>query len=300
MSLVFWRIAVGWQAHFSVSVASRSVSRLRRRGRVSEIEHIARAVWFGDFKVSNLLMGLTAYFDDSGTDEANPFLVVAGFAASIEQWDRFTDEWRIAQQEFKAPVPFKAKEFDDARRGYGPYKDWPDSKRKEYYNRLLGIIIRRSFKSFGTALEKAAYQSVILPSERLRKYFYSPFAFSSVNCIFQVCDWRNELYPTEPVLFYFDEGNKNQGQLLDVAKRVLIPSDRMIEDVRPGDDSKLPPLQAADLMAFELCVGSRNMRAEKPRYGRYALQRLDEHSHEWLSVNVGALKARISELIASI
>ena len=39
------------------------------------------------------MISATAYFDDSGTDEANPWLVVAGFVADVHQWERFTKEW---------------------------------------------------------------------------------------------------------------------------------------------------------------------------------------------------------------
>src|ERR1700722_11634832 len=104
-------------------------------------EHLARSVWFGKARRDRLIMAITAYFDDSGTDPKNPSIVVAGFVSTVDQWDRFNDEWLAAELEFEAP-PFHAKIFDDGRRGYGPYKDWLDSKRKDYVNRLLGIISR--------------------------------------------------------------------------------------------------------------------------------------------------------------
>jgi hypothetical protein len=61
-------------------------------------------------------MELSAYFDESGTDAGNPSLVVAGFGATIEQWDRLSTEWLQAQADFGASC-FHAKEFDDARVG---------------------------------------------------------------------------------------------------------------------------------------------------------------------------------------
>jgi hypothetical protein len=246
-------------------------------------------------KMRGFSVALKAYFDDSGTDPGNPSLVVAGFASTEEQWDRFSDEWLGVQEKFEAP-PFHAKEFDDARRGFGPYTDWPKSKREEYLKKLLAIIARRTHKSFGTALEKAAYESLIGSQLAFREYFYAPFAFSSVNCVFQVCDWRNDLYAGEPIQLCFDEGNKNIGQLLSVAKNVLIGSDRMVEDVRQEDDKRTPPLQAADLLAFEMCVEARAVLRNSYRYSRYPLQRLDELPHEWLEVNHDNLQARIDEL----
>ena len=59
-------------------------------------------------------MLLTAYLDDSGTDAANPRLVVAGFASDVDQWERFTNELVELDQEFEAPA-FHAKHFEKAR-----------------------------------------------------------------------------------------------------------------------------------------------------------------------------------------
>ncbi len=263
---------------------------------LSVLAHIGRAIWFRKYSPQNLVMALTAYFDDSGTDVQNSSLIVAGFAADIEQWEKFSEEWEAVRLEFGAPR-FKGKEFDSARRGFGPYKDWPKSKLEDYFNRLLGIILRRTFKSFSTTLEKAAYDAVIKPNEDLRAYFYSPFAFSGFNGIHQVSLWRDASYSKEPILFVFHRGSKNEGQLITVAKRALVGSDRMIQGVESGDDETLPPLQAADLLAFELCSEARSIAAQTRPYSRYGLQRLDEHPHEWLRIDAPVLVTRIAELI---
>jgi hypothetical protein len=134
-------------------------------------------------------MDLAAYFDDSGTDAANPFLVVGGFAADVVQWCKFTDEMQMLDCEFQAPA-FHAKIFEKARHGHGPYAVWPEAGRHEYLNRFLGIVGRRSFKSFGTLLEKDVYDTVIRRHTAFQEYFYSPFVFAAVNTIHAVCQWR--------------------------------------------------------------------------------------------------------------
>ena len=240
-------------------------------------------------------MGVTAYFDDSGTDKDNPVLIVAGFVSTDYSWDVLNEEWVAAESEFGSP-PFHAKIFNDGRKGHGVYKDWTKPKREDYINRLLGIISRRTLKSFATALNKDGYQ-IIDANQPLKEYFYSPFVFASVNCIFQVCDWRNQHYPGEPIRFVFDHGHKNLGQLIDgVAKRVLIGSDHLVSDVSSDDDRNLPPLRAADLLAFEMCVEARVVANDICRDTRYPLLRLDEHPHEWLEINKDNMFTRIAEL----
>jgi hypothetical protein len=243
-------------------------------------------------------LALSAYFDESGTDAGNPAIVVAGFGSSIEQWDRFDEEWSAVREEYGAP-PFKAKEFDDARRGFGFYSEWPKPKRESYLNRLLGIIRRRTFKSFGTVLEKVAYDQAIAPNPQRRNFFYTPYSFAAVNCVFGACDWRNAMHPLTPMLFYFDEGHCNEGELLKVAKEALIGADRMIQDVQSGDDVKLSPLQAADLLAFELCSEKRNVDAKKTRWTRYPLLELSELPHDWVLVDTAGLDDYIKQLISN-
>ena len=174
--------------------------------------------------------------------------------------------------------------------------DWSQAKRDDYLNRLLGIIIRRTFKSFGTVLEKNAYDAVIAPHPARRNYFYAPYAFAAFNCIFETCDWRNEDHAGQVITFFFDKGHKNEGQLLDVAKRALIGVDCLVQDVISADDQFLPPLQAADLLAFELCAEARTLATPTNRYSRYPLLRLDEHPHEWLFINADRLTERVAKL----
>jgi hypothetical protein len=166
-------------------------------------------------------MELVAYLDDSGTDAGSPYLVVAGFAANVEQWSKFTEEIAALDKKFEAP-PFHARDFEKAGVGYGPYSKWAKEKRQHYLNRFLGTIRRRCYKSFGTLLEMAVYDQYIRRFPAIQEHFYAPFAFAAVNTMHAVLQWRDATYPGVPARFVFDTGNKNEGQLKDVAKRAFI------------------------------------------------------------------------------
>jgi hypothetical protein len=159
------------------------------------------------------------------------------------------------------------------------------------------MIGRRCFKSFGTVLEKTAYESIIRPQKAFQEYFYSPFVFAAVNTIHAVRTWRDDAYPGQMLRFVFDRGNKNEGQLSDVAERVFMNSKENVKDVSPGDDAELPPLRAADLLAFELCAEGRNASNPKRQYSRYALIQLDDKPHDWVGVGEEALLTQIGLLI---
>lgn len=240
-------------------------------------------------------MELVAYLDDSGTDAANPCLVVGGFAADVGQWSKFDDELAELDSEFGAP-PFHATTFEKARHGHGPYSIWPEAKRHEYLNRFLGIIGRRCFKSFGTLIEKVVYENIIRRHKAFQQYFYSPFVFAAVNTLHAIRQWRDAAYPGEPLRFVFDSGNKNEGQLNVVAKRAFIGSEKNVKDVSVGDDAELRPLRAADLVAFELCAEGRNASNPQRQFSRYALIQLDDLPHDWVRIGEEALLNEIAAL----
>lgn len=253
------------------------------------VVHIARSVWFNEFRAQNLIMiTASAYFDDSGTDAANTAMVVAGFVADIDQWGKFNEEWNEVLCSYGGGS-FHAKVFDDARRGHGPYSKWQDSKRRQFFERLLGIIIRRTERSIGTVLQKPAYEAVIQPIAQLNGYFGTPYVFCCFNCLHQTREWRAQYHPDVPVRYVFDEGHANQGQLTNAAN-MLKKHDRFMVDLTTDDDRKLAPLQAADLLAFELCSEARRQTNDFQRDSRYALQRLDEHPHDWMNVSEEKLK----------
>jgi hypothetical protein len=242
-------------------------------------------------------MALTVYLDDSGTDAPNTHLVVAGFASEIDQWNRFNNEWKDVLDSFGVPF-FKAKQFDGGRRGKGVYQDWDEKRRRAFMGNLLGIIKRRTFKSFGTLLEKNVFD-YLTANKDLKAYFRSAFAFSVFNCMHSVTEWRNQYHPGTPLLFVVDAGNKNEGDLLEAGRHLkLKQDDRMIQDINTGDDRTLPPLQAADLLAFELCAETRRVEQRPRAYARYPLLELDEHPKDWLRVDAAALSKHVLKLIA--
>ena len=142
---------------------------------------------------------------------------------------------------------------------------------------------------------KEDYDALIGPDESLRKRFYSQFVLAAVNCVHAVCEWRDQYHIGDSLLFVIDEGNKNEDELKQVSTRSIVGDDRLIKDVCTADDKILPPLQAADLLAFELCSERRTV-ATKPtrssaKYSRYPLLVLNEHPHDWVMVGDAHLRA---------
>jgi hypothetical protein len=70
-----------------------------------------------------------------------------------------------------------------------------------------------------------------------------------------------------------------------------------VKDVSVGDDSEMPPLRAADLLAFELCAEGRNASNPKRQFSRCALIQLDDEPHDWVEIGEEALLKEIATLV---
>jgi len=258
---------------------------------ISHARRLAEVIWLGKYDGQNLML-FTAYFDDSGSDSANPALVLAGFVAPVDGWSNFTADWDAVLDKPPGPLParmaFHAKQFDDGRRGHGPYGGWSEDQRREYLGSLLAAIGRHALKSFAVILQKDALGEVTQNAED-KAFFGSPYGVCSFLCLQRVCGWRDREHPDTKVMFVFDRGHANEGELL-VKGAELRRGDKLIADLTTDDDEKEPPLQAADLLAFELCADARRAYGGSPRISRFPLLTLESHPHEW--INPGAADLR--------
>jgi hypothetical protein len=242
------------------------------------------------------LRRLTGYFDESGSDAGNEYYIVAGFVSTVEKWDRFDGDWKAVLRQFKVSS-FHAHEFDNGRRGFGPYKDWDEERRRDFMGKLLGIIVRRTHKSFGTATHKKSLD-IVLGNSDIKRYYGGPFSVSFFNTVHAVSEYRKKHYPSTPIVHIFDEGNSREGAILQAAKTIrLQKGDTMIEDIRPGNDETITPLQAADLLAFEFCSEKRRQAQRPEAYSRYALQYLDDHPRDWLQIDATIIESNLRSLI---
>ena len=130
----------------------------------------------------------TLYCDDSGTDAGSEVAVAGCYIASVEQWDKFRENWGRANdcEHFgvfhMADFVAKQEQFREP--------EWQDEKKRDRtIKRLINIIQTRAQFGIACAVVKSAYDEVVTPDLRKRhdKLFgKNHYTFVVRHCIAQI------------------------------------------------------------------------------------------------------------------
>lgn len=192
---------------------------------------------------------LSAYLDESGTHlDGSPIVVVAGLVAPPRQWERLTAEWqKILDSEGLAD--FHMKDCAHLKNEFAPEKGWTRERTGKLMRRLIPLIRRRVHYRTWTALVMSDYRSMV-PRDVEEKL---PYGLAALGC----CSRLRMLGIEKDILIpcVFDQGG-HENELVfrafrDVARRGQSSYYR-IGMLSQGKRSKCPPLQAADLHAYEV------------------------------------------------
>jgi hypothetical protein len=192
---------------------------------------------------------LTAYFDESYA--AKGYMVVSGWIATIEEWERFEIDWKLFLASYKVPY-FHMKEFAQS---VGPYKKWKDTKyfRARFINEAHGIIQQHVCEGFVCCVSDEEWQW----ANRfyyLRETFPSTYAVAGRACI----DWAERFAQKSQVECIFDDGGPDKTGLLraaDVPPKAVNPIFKPSHDVphrKLGTRRGMVQIQAADFLAYEI------------------------------------------------
>ncbi len=268
-------------------------------------------------------MNIYAYFDESGTHKGSPAFSVGGFLARADEWAAFTVAWEDALAEWGLPF-FHMADFENRRPGY----DWPDDVRRERISKLLGLIERHTLGSVGTVLPVAEYD-VVFPKDEppeepntqqfvpgiwtpwsqepgepepevslrpgdCRRKSGGPYGLAAIATMFQVAEIVRPLRGDPHVAYVFEQGAVGAGQIHKVfddmyrhdGTRV---SNRLLS-IAFKDKAEFPPLQAADLLAYELSKHLPRQLGIETRPTRYTLKQLANERASWGWMNIEAMR----------
>jgi hypothetical protein len=198
---------------------------------------------------------LQAYFDESGTQSDDPVLVLAGLLAPAENWESLSVEWQRLIDDWGIQF-FHMSEFEN---NQGPYKTWRNEGVREIrLNALLDLICNHA----------KAYVSIAVSEERFRQVYgadvksnlkYAIAArtlFSSISTLDRDGRRLSEYgLDVERIAFFFESGARGIGNVERIFNRYYNqPLHRWLfrlVDFTFGGKKDYPPLQAADIVAYE-------------------------------------------------
>ena len=216
----------------------------------SAIEHLAYSVFLNHNPEVRLMAMFTVYFDESGTHTESEAVSVGGYLSTVDQWERFQNSWDEILKE--AGIEFF--HMTDHQNRQGPYKNWSEFKHRRVLEKLIIEIRSRTRVPIGASVpvaDFAEYQKVCEASQEC-----SAYTFCAVQCLSQVGEWADQYGHDEPIAYVLESGagfNKQLDKLRDELGGNEVRKKRYrFGSLTIADKRQMNPLQAADILAYEL------------------------------------------------
>jgi hypothetical protein len=225
---------------------------------------------------------MTAHFDESDTDGA---AVVAGFVAEAKQWVHFSREWKALLSEHSLQC-FHMKNFAHSKKEFEGWND-DEPKRQRFIQRAVGIIKRRVRVPIGVIIDRDLYENFVSTPAR-KVAFGNHYTTASYLCLLLTGAWAEYTSHRESVAYVFDRGNRHRTEFEEAFNKSKdVPE--LVQRYRLGslsfeDDRKLEPLQASDLIAYEMSKFWTDKKNTGKRLPRFPLEKLMELPCEYLMI----------------
>ena len=195
---------------------------------------------------------LRAYFDDSGSanDPHTPVPLVAGCIGSLTAWGQLERDWQAVLSEFGVTW-LHMKDYAHSKSQFAGW-DADEPKRKEFLGALMALLMRDVSAFVGCAVSNSAFAQLSAAHQRgLRHPYFLAFQVCMRDAAIQAGHDQDEV----ELIFARQPGKTGlAGEMFDMVLEGIEPqfAARIQTGLTFGEPQKLPPLQAADLVAYEL------------------------------------------------
>ncbi|MGA1987049.1 MAG: hypothetical protein ABSG72_12330 [Candidatus Sulfotelmatobacter sp.] len=175
------------------------------------------------------------YLDASGHPDDQPYIVVAGFIATEEQWLTFEREWEDALREHGLASIFHMVDFEAAKH----------ANRGDILEHLTEIINRRTLAHFSGFVDLNDYRKVNAIYS-MEEVVGTPYAIAARGMATFVNRWKRENLSDEDDLRTFvEQGTKHQGDMDEAFRRDALSLPVTVPKSNPR-------VQPGDLLAWEI------------------------------------------------
>lgn len=176
------------------------------------------------------------YLDAAGHPSDQPAVVVAGFVAAETQWLAFESEWKSALNRHRLGSIFHMTDFE------AKYKN--DPRHYEILRDLIDTIYRHVRAAIAGVVEMDDYCRV---NEKypLEEAIGKPYSIAARGVHRNLGLWKKAAHCNDPVLIFVEKGTEHEGDMKECFVRDKLPEPIPV-------DKSLPPVQAADLYAWEM------------------------------------------------
>ena len=235
---------------------------------------------------------LKAFIDDSGSGGDSEWYVLAGYLGTVEGWDQFDSLWLDVLHEYPRVEYFKASEAESLRKQFGGFTD---EQRNTKLDRLIEVIGRCSRRAICARMRQRVYNDFV--KGQVPPAWDSPYYFLFPAVIAASINIERILGDSETVDFVFDSDEAHE-KGCERLLPALFPMQSMygsLVNVIRRDEKKFLPLQAADLLAWQIrrfyCV------TDEPRRKHFDASRKapPEEPHEFV-MDQAMIKSMIEDI----
>lgn len=221
----------------------------------------------------------TAYLDESGTHKTSSVVVVAGFISDASRWENFTQEWKEALDDYHLAY-FHMTDFENKR---GQFKGWNGQERKNRLNRFLGIIKKYALYSMGWAVPRQPFDAIL--SEPAKAICVDAYGLAAIGCFRSFAQIAVDPRVDGWGEYVMESGARGSGALLKIfnigSEDPEWLDNNRIKSLTFQDKRLFLPLQAADILAYELYKQLPRQLGMEGRQIRYPLKQLVTPIKDW-------------------
>jgi len=197
-----------------------------------------------------IVLGLTSYFDDSGSDDGSPLVTIGGPAMSRIQFKEFSKRWGRMLTKHRVEPPLHMSDFA----GSGKYAGWYPEMKRALFLDASALINQHKLYSMSIAISQSEFRSEL--SEEVRKNLIGPYAFAFFIAI-ATHQTLSDNMKTGPLRtsYLVDTGFGREDQLRE-AHSVIVTLEKRAGGFRHtgalgfDTDDRVPALQAADVISW--------------------------------------------------
>ena len=180
-------------------------------------------------------------------------------------WQEFSKEWRKALDDESIPIEpdkehpiFHTSEFKTRQIPFRDYLGWSNDRREVFYKRLIDLVNKRTLFSTATGIDLDDYRRFAVDYPASQKLFGSAGHFASVMSFWRCRYWASKYSYDETISYIYDRDDTFADELRDSYNNLCKDRDRAKwwhfkpGGLRDEDKQYFPPIQAADLVAWEM------------------------------------------------
>jgi hypothetical protein len=193
---------------------------------------------------------LKAFIDDSGSGGDSEWYVLAGYLGTVDGWNSFHDQWKQVLLEHPRIEYFKSSEAESLRSD-GQWAGVSKEQRDAKIDRLIEVVGRCSRRAICARMRQRVYDELV--KGEIPPVWDSPYYFLFPSVIAASINIERLDGEADPVDFVFDSDEKHEK-----GSKRLLPSLLPMQsyygslvNMIYGDEKKVLPLQAADLLAWQ-------------------------------------------------